>query len=158
VEITDASWEEAHHFVNRWKIKYIFTLENENASFWWITVSVDPAVISASEVGKDELRQDMVDYIGSDNKWQGSSVVNFTASSMTVKIPRGGIYQTEKGLTNIEYLLLLKKEFSRHFRGVLNIRRYYFTPEQVDFVAAQGNFLQITTTQALNQVQDRLAE
>ena len=156
--ITDATREAAHHYVNKWRIKYKFNLKNYNEDGWRYEVIVDPAVISATQVGKDQLKEEMTEYIAEDRRWVGASVHEFTANSMTVDIPRGGAYQVMKQLSDVDYLKELQEDFKRNFRNTLAIRRYYVDPADVDTIAGLGNYIEITTTQALNQIKDRLAE
>ncbi len=93
---------------------------------------------------------------GGSEYWEGCNVVSFTASSMTVDIPKNGVYQTANGLSDLDYLKLLKSDFSDIFMTVLNVRRYYFLEADVDTAISQGGQITLTKAQALNKVQDRL--
>ena len=156
--ISDASHAEAQHYIEGWEIDFSHTLDNQNNNFWWVIIEVDPAYIDASETSKTELKTSMQDHVVNSKYWAGSSVVSFTSSSMTVKIPKGGTYQTAEGLSNLDYLKLLKSDFSDIFKTFLKIRRYHFSEADVDNVIAQGGEITITKAQALNNIIDRLTE
>ena len=156
--ISDATHAEAQHYIEGWVIDFSHTIENQNANFWWITIEVDPAYIDASETSRAELKAGMQDHVTTTEYWEGTSVVSFTSSSMTVKIPKNGVYQTAEGLSNLDYLKLLKSDFSDVFKTFLKIRRYHFSGAGVDTVIAQGGSITITKAQALNNIIDRLDE
>ena len=157
--ITDASREEVHNYVSHWVIDFQHVLENQNANFWWITISVDPIYISASNVGAAELKTTVQDHVTSVSEyWEGTSVVSFTSSSMTVKIPKNGVYQVANGLTALEYLNLLKSDFSDVFKTTINFSRYHFSEADVDTAIANGGRIEITKAQALNRALDKLEE
>lgn len=157
--ISDADRNQVIEFLERWDIKFQHVLENQNANFWWITISVDPAYISASNVGAAELKSTVQDHVeGGSEYWQGTTVVSFTSSSMTVKIPKNGVYQTANGLSALEYLKVLKSDFADIFDTVLDPKRYYFSAEDVATVLAAGGSFTLTKAQALNNIIDKLSE
>jgi len=156
--ISDASRDQVHHYVNDWKIDFKHTLNGQNAFGWQYIIEVDPIYISVSEVGKAELKSKMQDHINNSPYWEGSEVVAFTTISMTVNIPKNGPYQTAHGLDNIDYLKLLKSDFSDIFKARLNIRRYHFSEADVDQVIAGGGAITLTKAQALSKIIDRLEE
>jgi len=157
VVVPDATREEARHFIHSWKVDFKHTLNSENAFGWQYTIEVDPVYISASEIGKSELKDRMQDHVNNTSKyWEGSQVVSFSPNSMTVNIPKNGPYQTAKELSNLDYLKLLKSDFSDIFKTVINVRRYHFSEADVDQVVALGNVVTLTKAQVLNKILDRL--
>ena len=158
VEITDATINQSLHYVYGWYIDFSHTLVNQNENGWRFEIEVDPAYISASDVGKDELKAGMQDHVESNEYWEGSSVVSFTSNSMVVDIPKDGIYQTANELSNLDYLKLLKSNFSDVFKIRLFPSRYHASAAQVDQIIAAGGFIQITKEQALNKIIDKLEE
>ena len=159
VEITDTTVEESLRYVHDWQVDFEHTLVGQNAFGWQYTISVDPIYISASDVGRGELKDKMITHIeNSSNYWEGSAVVSFTSNSMTVNIPKDGPYQTAHGLDNIDYLKLLKSDFSDIFKTRLKASRYHVSESDVDTIIAAGGFMQITKAQALNKVIDKLEQ
>lgn len=158
IEITDTTVTKALHYVYDWKVDFSHTLVNQNAQGWRFRVEVDPAYISMSEVGKGELKSGMQDHVETSEYWEGSQVVSFTSDSMTVDIPKNGVYQTASGLSDIDYLKLLKSDFSDIFKVRLKASRYHVSESDVDIIIIAGGFMQITEEQALNQILDKLDE
>ncbi len=156
--ISDATREEVHHYIHDWQIDFEHTLISENASGWRYKIKVDPVYISASNIGKAELKTGMQNHITSAEYWAGSSVFSFTTSSMTVDIPKNGTYQTTKGLSDVDYLKLLKADFRDIFKVRLNASRYHFSDADVDQVIADGGSITLTKAQTLNKVIDKLGE
>ncbi len=157
--ITNVTNTEAQAYLFNWEIDFIFTLVNQNALGWRYRVEVDPIYISASGVGQAELKTEMQTYIETTEEWEGASIVSFTTTSMTVDIPKNGVYQTANGLTDNEYLKLLRDHFSDVFKQILNIRRYYFNAAFVDaaLLLTDGEWTGLKS-EALASLVDRLDE
>jgi hypothetical protein len=159
VEITGATGEQVKHFTLDWQVDFSHTLNSENAFGWQFIIEVDPAYISMSNVGKAELKDGMQDHINNTSKyWEGSTVVGFTSNSMTVNIPKNGPYQTANGLSDIDYLKKLKRDFSDIFKTRINPHRYHFSEADVDIVLANGGTITVTKEVALNKIIDKLDE
>jgi len=156
--ISDASREEVHHYISDWTIDFRHVYVGENDDGWRYRIEVDPVYISASKVGKQEMKAEMVSLIENGEYWEGSSVFKIKVDYMTVDIPKNGVYQTASGLSDFDYLKLLKSDFSDVFRQRLNISRCHFSDEDVDTVIADGGTITLTKLQALNRVLDRLEE
>lgn len=156
--ISDATREEVHHYINDWSIDFRHVFINENDLGWIYRIEVDPIYISASDVGKQEMKAEMVSLIENGEYWQGSSVFKIKVDYMTVDIPKNGVYQTASGLSDFDYLKLLKSNFRDVFRARLNISRYHFSEADVDTVIADGGTITLTKLQAMNKVLDRLEE
>jgi hypothetical protein len=155
VEITDATYEQANHYIHGWQIDFVFTLLAQNASGWRYQIEVDPAVLDVSETAKANIKSEMQDHVEGSEYWEGASVFAFSANSMTVDIPKNGPYQSANGMSNLDYLQWLKRDFSDKFKTTIGVRRYYFDPTEVDKVPANGS-VQITKAQALARIIDRL--
>lgn len=100
----------------------------------------------------------MQDHVENSEYWDGSQVVSFTSSSMTVDVPKNGIYQMASGLNNLDYLKLLKSNFRDVFRTQLNVSRYHFSESDVDAVIAAGGTVTRTKQQAITHMLDKLEE
>lgn len=131
---------------------------DENDDGWRYTIEVDPAYISASDVGKQEMKAEMVNLIENGEYWEGSSVFKIKIDYMTVDIPKNGVYQTANELSDFDYLKLLNSNFRDVFRTRLNVSRYHFSESDVDTVIAGGGTITLTKLQALNKVLDKLSE
>ncbi len=157
--ISDATREEAHKYVDHWVVDFSHTLINENASGWRFRIEVDPIYVSVSNVGKDVMKAKMQDFVTrTGSEWEGCVVQNFTTSSMTVRVPKNGVWQTAKSLSDIDYLKALKRDFSDIFRTTLRIDRYHFAEADVDAAITAGRQATITKAQALSKLIDRLDE
>lgn len=157
--ITGATVEQVLEYIGAWDIDFLHTLVNQNAAGWRYRIEVDPIYISASDVGKTELKAAMQDHVeGGSEYWEGSVVVSFTTSSMTVDIPKNGVYQTAEGLTDVQYLKLLRDDFRDIFMTQLDQRRYYFAQADVDTALANNGELTMTKAEAQAAVIDKLTE
>ena len=154
MHITDTEPETVEHFLNDWKIKYVHSIVNQNVNGYRLLVEVDPAYISASDVGKSEIKASMQDWVAS----IGGSVKNFSEDSMTFDVPK--CPGTDLVAVEGDCLTLadLKLMFDDVFDDVLDIRRYYFLPADVDWAVAQGGRIEFTQAQALSKLQDKLAD
>ena len=158
VVITDANREEVQQYTEEWNMYFRHVYVSENDLGWRYRIEVDPVYISASGLGKDEVKDAMVYLIENDEYWEGSSVFKIRTDYMTVDIPKNGPYQTASGLSDLDYLKLLKSNFSDVFRTTLNISRYHFSEADVDLAIANGGRVEITKLQALNRALDKLEE
>jgi hypothetical protein len=157
--ITDATRDEVQHYTFDWQVDFSHTLVNENTLSWRYRIETDPVYVSASDVGKNVLKEQMKTHCeGGSEYWAGCSVVQLKVDKMVVDIPKNGPYQTASGLSDFEFLKLLKSDFSDIFKTRLAIRRYYFAEADVDQAIALGGTIELTKLQALNKVVDRLEE
>ena len=147
--ITDTPASVVEHFLNDWKIKYLHSIVAENELGYRLMVEVDPAYISASDVGKDQIKTEMQDWVESID----GVVHAFTQSSMTFDVPKPLMLYGDPAT-----LADLRAAFDDVFDDVLDIRRYYFLPVDVDWAVDQGGFIEVTQAQALAKLQDKLAE
>lgn len=149
VEVTDgATWENAHAWVSNWRIQYVFTTLDDQPTYAQYRVEVDPDLIAVGGLGRDEMKQEMRDFIEDappDSIWYGSTIDLFGISSMTVTVPKPHIKSN------------LKADFKDKFETKLG-RRYYFKESGVDWALAQGGEVQVTQAQAINNLVDRLTE
>jgi hypothetical protein len=158
VIVSNATRDEVQHYIDDWKIDFQHTLVNQNDQGWRYRIEVDPIYISASNVGRGELKTSMRDHVENSEYWQGSSVVNFTSDSMTVDIPKNGTYQTDNGLSDDDYLKILKADFRDIFRVQLNISRYHLLPSEVNAIVSGGGSVTWTKAEALTKFIDKLEE
>lgn len=143
LSIPDATREQVYNFLEEWTIKFQHEILNENAAGWRIKISVDSAVISASGVGKNVIKQKMRTYL--EDKW-GFVIQGFTAESVTFDVPKPND------------LARLKKEFADAFNTRFDSRRYYFSALDVDNAVAAGGQMTLTKQQALNTIVDKFSE
>ena len=156
--ISDADMEEVKNFHDRWEIKFRHVFVNENVNGWRYTIEVDPIYISVSDVGKGEIKAEVVNLIENGEYWKGSSVFKIKPEYVTADIPKNGPYQTASGLSDFDYLSLLKSNFADVFNTVLDVRRYYFGQADIDLALSQGGIITLTKLQALNKIIDKLEE
>ena len=153
VEVTDGkTWQEAKDWQGAWHIQYVFSVLDDKPTHRDYRVEVDPIYISASDKGKDEIKQELVDFIESESQyeesvWYGSSVIGFAPpSSIDIRIPKP------------HDAAVLKEEFNQRMVTTLEIDRYYFKESGVDWAIGQGGSVAITQAQALNNIIDKLTE
>ena len=173
--ITDKSRNQVSAYLKSWNIIFIHTLLNQNDDGWRFEIAVDPAVISASELNKNEIKQIMADYlerqaISWNSYWYKSAIFGWTASSITIDIPKPSQGNPAYDGLDPEWILYyesdwpgflrqLEHDFHDKFSEVANVRRYKFNPDSVDSVIANLNGVwEGTHTQALNHIIDKLAE
>ena len=156
VTVTGATREQASEYLEGWQIKFLFTLVNQNAAGWRYRVEVDPAYISASNMGQAQMKSQMQEMVTSTEEWEGSSVQSFTSTSMTVDIPKNGVYQTGSGLTNQQYLALLKSMFADVFDNFLDPRRFKFADSDVATALAGDGTWTLTKAEAQAELIDKL--
>lgn len=143
LEITDATASQVDHFMVNWFIKFTHTILQENAVRLRIRVEVDPAVISASDVGKNEIKTEMQEWIENE---KGGAMRSISLSELVVDIPKP------------VDLNALKLEFADEFDAMLDITRYYFTEADVDTVIAAGGHITRTKAQVLALVKDKFLD
>lgn len=173
-EITDRSKNQVNAYLTGWNIQFVQTLMNQNATRWRFRIEVDPVYISASELGKYEIKQEMTDYINGHvthwaSLWYKCSIVSFNNAGIVIDIPKPYQGNTMYDGTDPEWILMwetnhtgflkeLRDDFHDKFATVLDIRRYYFNPDSVDIIIGQGGEWVGTHTQALNHIIDKLSE
>jgi hypothetical protein len=140
--ISDATLEGVEHFLNDWPLRYTHSIVMQNASGYRLLVEVDPDYISASNVGKDQIKNAMQEWVSQ----MGGTVNAFSSNSMTFDIPKP---------VNLQEL---KADFDDKFKDVLDIRRYYFGADAVNAGIAAGGQITLTKAQALAKLIDKLAE
>ena len=139
--VTGATREEVAQYADGWRVEFQHEIMVDNPAGYRIKVEADPIYISASNVGKDVLKDEMQTWF--ENKY-GASVVSFFQNSMTVDIPKP------------VNLVDVKREFSGRFTTVLDIRRYRFSAADVNTALANGGSITLTKAQALSRVIDKL--
>lgn len=148
------------HYAFGWEVDFVHVLVDQDQDSWTYRLEVDPALISASDVGKAEMKTAMRDHIESGSEyWEGSQVLSFGPNSITVQIPKNGPYQVANGMSDNNYRKLLRSDFSDIFKTVINIRRYHFSESDVDdLVNNHGGQRTVTAAQAMSVIIDRLDE
>lgn len=161
LEISDASTSQVQQYVEQWYVDFKHTLVSENELGWRYNVVVDDVYVDASERSKVMIRQNMIEHIdeATSGPWEGCATVNFTPTELVVDIPKDGIYQTANSLSDNDYLLELKADFSDIFRESVAVRRYYFKESDVDTAYNMPNGqVTMTTATALTKIVDKLDE
>lgn len=162
LEVSDANNAEVEQFLFNWSVDFSHTLVTQNASGWRFRLEVGPQYLDASNRSKAVIKGAMLRHINDANAtspWKGCLVDSFTQTEIVVDIPKGGVYQTAQSLTESQYLLALKSDFSDIFRESFRVRRYYFMIADVDFALTQLNGqVTLTKVQALAKIVDKLSE
>ena len=140
VAVSDATKEQVDHFLSAWHIKYTHKIIAKNANGYRIKVEVDPIYISASGTRRAALKDSMQSWVES----YGGVVQNYTSESMTFDITKG------------QTLAELKRAFDDIFEDMLDIKRYYFKSAAVNAVVNNGGFMEVTRSQVLSYIQDKL--
>jgi len=173
-EITDKSKNQVNVYLSNWQIKFVHTLDAQNAKGWRYTIEVDPEVISVSEKNKSQMKQEMIDYLSPQftdfsSLWYKCSIHDWSPTGITLDIPKPIQGNSEYDDTDPEWILMyesqwdlfrqeLRHDFHDKFADVADVRRYYFNPASVDSVVASGGEWSGTHTQALNHIIDKLSE
>ena len=162
LEISDATFNEALHYIQNWTVDYEHTLVSQNATGWRYRIEVDPQYVDVSSRSKQAIKQAMLDHIdgaATGSLWDGSAIVSFSQIEMVVDIPKQGVYETANSLTKSQYLQALKADFSDIFSEGFAWKRYHFSEADVDAAVALPNG-QVTGTKAqvLNKLVDKLGE
>ena len=139
--VTEVTPEQVMHYIYKWDIKFQHEILAQTDLGYRIRVSVDPAYISASDVGKNEMKNKMSDWIA--NEYGGQSIT-FSYSSITADIPKPVDLQKMKG------------EFADIFNDVIDLKRYYFTDEDIETALSMGGKITLTKAQALNRIKDKV--
>jgi hypothetical protein len=139
--VTGATRDQVRRYIDGWNIRFQHDILAETAVGYRIRVSVDPAAISASDVGSSELKLEMQTWVADS---YGALVTAFTPDSMTVDVPKPAD------------LAKLKSDFADVFDDVLAIRRYRFSEADVNTALGNGGKITLTKAQALARVIDKL--
>jgi hypothetical protein len=139
--ITDATREQVYNFLENWHIKFQHEIQVDNPNGYRILVSVDPAYISASDIGKDRMKSEMETWAV--EEYNCTNIV-FSSASMRVDVPKPVDLQK------------MKSDFADIFDEVLDMRRYKFSEADVSTALANGGKMTLTKQQALNNIIDKL--
>ena len=142
LHIDDATDAQIRQYLEGWHIKFEHEILVENANGYRIAIRVDPIYISASDVGRTELKSRMQDFLTSIS----GVIRSISISEM--------IFDIAKPVNLVE----LKLMFADHFDTVLDIRRYYFNPADVDTAVGLGGDLTLSRAQVLSRINDKLDE
>jgi hypothetical protein len=172
-EISDKSKNQVNAYLQRWKIQFEHTLINQNAKGWRFDIEVDPVYISASEKNKNQIKQEMIDYLEENftrwnSYWYSCSINAWTSSGITIDITKPIQGNSRYGGTDPEWILLfesnwtqflveLKNDFHDKFSTTLELRRYRFKPASVDTVTVGGGYIEMAAAEALNHIEDKIA-
>ena len=174
ITLTDKSSNQVKVYLTSWKIEFVHTLVTQNAEGWHFEIAVDPDLISASELNKNQIKQVMADYLTDcatqwDNYWYGASIHAWTSSSITIDIPKPIQGNAAYGGTDPEWILYyesqwnaflqeLKHDFHDKFAAIVVNNGYKFSEAAVNAVIGMGGEWEGTHTQALNYIVDKLSE
>lgn len=134
IEITDMTKSQVKHLTRKWRLEFNQEIVAQNENGWRIEVTVSPGVISASGLGRNEIKQRMRDWFLRNSRVAGASIHDWTDHSLTVDLPKNGPWQQRKKLSNREYLQALKQKFDRIFGIKFRRREFYILPQHVDYI------------------------
>jgi hypothetical protein len=118
------------------------TVQLENADGYRVRIEMDPSVISVSGLNKS-VKIAVRDYL--QNTWN-AGIRSYGDDYVVVDIPKPVDLQ------------VAWKDMKDVFHERYEMRRYYFSSEDVDYALSQGGVIELTRDQALSHVKDRLAE
>lgn len=141
VTVTGATHAEVQAYLNTWPIRYRHQIQVDNPIRYRIKVDVDPAVVSASGMGRAQLRAAMGDWI--EAEYNGTVVA--TGSERL-------IFDVPKPVD----LFQLALDFADIFDWILSFRRYHFAASDVATWLTAGGHATLTKAQALAAIVDKL--
>jgi hypothetical protein len=145
LHITDASKAQVKHFFQTWRTKFIYTILQENVAGYRIRVEMDPSVVSASGMNKN-IRSDIKTYLV--DEWD-AVIVSYEDYEAVVDIPKvDGVLDLSK----------VKAGIVDRFQDRVAKRIYYFTESDVDWVIAQGGYVEMTRQEVLARVRSKLED
>jgi hypothetical protein len=151
VEISDATKVQVESYLEGWQIEYEFTVFNQDAEYWFVRVEVDPAYITASGKGKNELKSEMVVMLEQPDGPYFAIVDLIQVDKIEVRLPKSQ-FPVQQDLAP------LKAQFNADFRFILELKRYYFDHALVDETvdSPYNGIRTVTTAQALNNLYDKI--
>ena len=143
LKISDATKSQVESFLGEWLTGiFIFSIVAQNEQGYRVRVEVDPEIISASGLNKS-VRKGVRDYLVGTYQ---ASIHEYGDDYAIVDIPKpADLLEIRDGLLDL-------------FQERYAMRRYYFGSADVDLALSQGGIIELTRTQALNKINDRLAE
>lgn len=152
INISDAPASEVDFFMSNWYLHYEVTTIQDTPQKARLRFEVHPSVISASGVGRDEMKADMSFWVLSD---YGGSIVNNSVSHLLADFP--------KPLTGVDGPVTIDdivEDFQRRFQKLFDRARYYVAESDVDTVIDSPNNGEITITkaEALATVNDKFLD
>ncbi len=144
--VSDATKAQADAYLKQWQKRFVYSIDVENQNGYRATVTVDPALISASGANA-EVKQELKDYILSGGR-QGLQVSlhQQTANSLTVNIAKPA------------NLPAFRNEINDKFSEITNFTQFYFDAATVAAAVAAGGQFTRTRAQITAIIKDRLAE
>ncbi len=142
VRITDATVEQARHYLERWNKTFEFDILQDEPTGYRIRVKVDPALVSAGG-DNNTLRADLKDFIVDE---YGASIVSHSTTEAVLDVPK------PINLADAKY------DLYDRFGDIFRKRRYYFTEADVDTAIANGGIIELTKSQVLARIKNRLDE
>jgi hypothetical protein len=143
VTISNATKNQVDQYIDNWPLEFEHEILAENDQGYRVRVSVDPALVSASDVGKAQMRDEMRQWLV---EAHGAVNVSFTSSSLTADLPKPIDLQE------------VKAQFHDFFSGMFQTHRYHFSDADVDTVINAGGTVTITRQVALTKIVDKLSE
>jgi len=139
--ISDASKEEVVGYLSTWELFYKTTVLSQTTEHYTVRVAVDPAYISASAVGRYMMNNRMVTW--AEDRW-GCTNITLNKSYIDMDVPKPAD------------LSVMKKEFDKAFKVLMDFRRYKFSVADVVTALADDGTITLTKQQALSRVIDKL--
>lgn len=155
LRITDARKDQVEHFLEQWHKTFVYEIVNENDQGYRIKVTVDPALVSVSNVNKT-IRANLKTYI---QNVFGAVIHSYDDYEVVVDVPKP---ITSKPGTEWEMVLTLqelKEDIHDKFAEVIDHRFYYFEGTDVDYALTEpGGIVEKTKAQVLDMVRSKLED
>lgn len=154
VRITDADASEVEFFLANWYLTYEVTTVQDIVPRARLRFEIDPSVISASGLGRDEIKANMLTWVTT--QYVGGSIVNSSVSHILADFEKP-LTSTQTGATTIAEITAA---FADIFDVMFDVTRYYVSESDVDTIIAPPNdgFIAITQAEALATVNDKFLD
>jgi len=141
IDITDSTREQdSAFFLEQWEIEYKIEIQVDNPQLTRYLIEVAAVSISASGVGKDQLKSGMQQW--AENQY-GGTVLAFTPETFTVTVPKP--FDHDKFVS----------DFADIWNVIFDIRRYHFSQSDVDDAIAAGGLISYTFADATTRIIDK---
>lgn len=155
LRITNASAEQVEHFLEQWKKTFSYQIVAETALGYRIKLTVDPALVSASNINK-EIRSELKTYI---QTTYGASIYSYSGYEVVVDVPKPITSMIGTEWEQVLTLQELKMDIHDKFAEVIDHRFHYFDDSVVNYALTQPEgIVERTKAQVLALVKNKLDE
>ena len=141
IDITDATRDQVVYLTAEWKIKYVLNIQVNNPQRIRYQIEVAAASISASGVGRAQLKTEMQQWAESQ---YNATVLAFTPETFTIDVP--------KPFDPVQF----EKDFADIWKVVFDIRQYHFSQTDVTAAVTAGGTISFTLAEMLARIVNKL--